>query len=110
MYSCGIQSLLIRIVAGLDSTEAEAPDPRLTVEALNTWIVHYHENFLVRDFAAVEMHHHNAKTLPGVPIERPDELSDLMVNTASGKGLSNAVVIDKSKTGGHSAWEPPTVF
>lgn len=34
-----------------------------------------------------------------------EKLNDPMIKTVRGKGLFNAVVIDETKTGGHSAWD-----
>ena len=38
------------------------------------------------------------------------ELNSPMISTIRGKGLLNAIVIDESKTGGHSAWDLCMLF
>ena len=39
-----------------------------------------------------------------------EELKSPMISTVRGKGLLNAIIIDESKTGGHSAWDLCMLF
>ena len=56
---------------------------------------------IVRDENMVE----RAERLGQIFRQGLHDLSSPMIKTIRGKGLLNAIVIDESKTGGHSAWE-----
>merc|ERR1712058_51522 len=46
-----------------------------------------------------------AVSIRALEIMEEEDLTSPMIATVRGKGLLNAIVIDESKTGGHSAWD-----
>jgi len=51
-----------------------------------------------------------AETLGNMFRKGLKDINNPMITTIRGKGLLNAIVIDESKTGGHSAWDLCMLF